>query len=242
MTLSSPKPYSRSVKQAGEFHPMFSGHNTAILLDLRVQFTEVFRPMSNTPPLATADPPSTVKVLLDALRGGDPSAANRLYEIVFRELRSIAARELRRERHNASLSPTELVNEAYLRLFAPGPPNAEDRNHFLAISCRVMRRFLVDRARRRNARKRASPEPQHLLELLDLESADPRIVILVDDALVRLAAFAPRAAHIIELRYFTGLEVREVAEHLNLSERTVLREWSMARAWLYGELNVQGKH
>jgi RNA polymerase sigma factor (TIGR02999 family) len=191
------------------------------------------------PVLETENPPSTVKVLLDAMRGGDAAAGDRLYQIVFRELRSIAARELRRERRKVSLSPTELVNEAYLRLFAHNPPNAEDRNHFLAISCQAMRRLLVDRARRRSAIKRMLPDAQTIINLLELESSDPRVILLIDDALVRLAAFAPRAAHIVELRYFVGLEVREVAEHLNLSERTVMREWSVARAWLYGELKTQ---
>jgi RNA polymerase sigma-70 factor, ECF subfamily len=197
-----------------------------------------FLPMSTLPTADSTDTPSTVRVLLGKLRAGDSSASQELYQIVYRELRAIAARELWRERKAASLSPTELVAEAYLRLFAEGPPNAADREHFLAISCKVMRQLLVDRARRRQALRRAAPRPQLLADMLELDSNDPRIVLMIDDALNRLAEFAPRAARIVELRYFSGLEAREVADMLGTSVRTVHREWSMARAWLYGDLKT----
>jgi RNA polymerase sigma-70 factor, ECF subfamily len=180
--------------------------------------------------------PSEASRLLGRMRQGDLEAAEELYRLLYADLRRIAARQLRREGRAVTLSPTALVNEAYLRAFAHGVPVIEDRHHFLALSSQVMRRLLVDRARKRKSLKRDGGPPETLRDLLLRDSHDPELILEVDLALQRLALFAPRAVQIVEMRYFAGMEVHEVAEVLATSERTVAREWSMARSWLFEEL------
>jgi RNA polymerase sigma factor (TIGR02999 family) len=174
--------------------------------------------------------------MLRAWAQGDEAAGDRLFPILYGELRLQARRYMRRERRSHTLQPSALVHEAYLRLAGAPDPDWHDRSHFFAFAARVMRQVLVDHARRKRAAKR---EGQHVtlddadasaapLELLDLESA-----------LTELALLDPRQARVVELRFFGGLDVEETADVLGLSSRTVKREWQTARAWLQHRL-LQG--
>ena len=182
--------------------------------------------------------PESVEVqgLLLRLRDGDRAAESRLLELLYSDLRRLAARFIAGEAKNASLSPTGLVNEMYVRLIGGRTLEANDRKHFLALSCRVMRRLLVDRARARKRLRRSGGDPISFTDVMAAQESDSDEIILVDQALGRLAAFAPRAAKIVELRYFGGLADAEIAAVLDTSVRTVLRDWSMAKAWLLEEL------
>jgi RNA polymerase sigma factor (TIGR02999 family) len=170
---------------------------------------------------------------------GDESAVSSLFSVVYDELRRIAAGALRHERHDHTLQPTALVHEAYLRLADEPGAWRENRAHFLAIASRAMRRVLVEHARRRKAIKRGSGRPR--LSIEDAEPAAPAYVealdlVLLDDALERLSALDARQGRIVELRFFGGLTVEEIATVLGLSSRTVKREWQISRAWLKREI------
>ena len=172
-------------------------------------------------------------MLLRAWAQGDEAAGDRLFPILYSELRRQAGRYMRRERRSHTLQPSGLVNEAYLRLAASPDLDWHDRAHFFAIAARVMRQVLVDHARRRRAAKREgchvtfddADAPVEPPELLDLE-----------DALKELVALDPRQARVVELRFFGGLDTRETADAMGISERTVKREWQTARAWLQQRL------
>lgn len=171
--------------------------------------------------------------LLGAVQHGDSDALDRIYPHVYDELRSVAARQLRRERTGHTLHPTALVHEAYMKL-AGGGLAAVNRSHFLAIAARAMRQVLVDHARRRGARKRGGE--WHATTLTDgsasIELA-PEEIIALDRALETLE---PRQRQVVECRFFGGMEESEIAEALDVSERTVRRDWVKARAWLYREI------
>lgn len=171
--------------------------------------------------------------LLGAVQHGDSDALDRIYPHVYDELRSVAARQLRRERTGHTLHPTALVHEAYMKL-AGGGVEAVNRSHFLAIAARAMRQVLVDHARRRGARKRGGE--WHATTLTDgsasIELA-PEEIIALDRALETLD---PRQRQVVECRFFGGMEESEIAEALDVSERTVRRDWVKARAWLYREI------
>jgi RNA polymerase sigma factor (TIGR02999 family) len=184
-------------------------------------------------PLPDPPPPGEVTQLLHAAAAGDAEADARLFLLVYDELRTLAAALLRRERAG-TLEPTDLVNEAYLRLDNRHAIGWADRHHFFGVAARAMRRVLVDRARARARAKRAG-RPVTLPE--GLASTSPaEIVLAVHDALDRLAAADPRRARIVELRWFGGLEVETVAEMLGVGTATVKRDWAAARAWLAAEL------
>jgi RNA polymerase sigma-70 factor (ECF subfamily) len=174
-----------------------------------------------------------VTVLLRAWARGDQAAGDRLFPLLYGELRRQAARYMRRERRGHTLQPSGLVNEAYLRLRGAPGLTWQDRSHFLAIAARVMRQVLVDHARRRQAAKR---EGCHVT----LDDADapavPLDVMDLDTALKELAALDERQARVVELRFFGGLDVPETADAMGLSARTVKREWQTARAWLQRRL------
>ena len=179
--------------------------------------------------------PSTGDVtrLLDDVRDGDSDALDRIYPYVYEELRAVAARQLRREQHGHTLHPTALVHEAYVKL-AGGGLDASSRSHFLAIAARAMRQVLVDHARRRSAQKRGGE--WHATTLTDGSASvelQPAELIALDAA---LATLDERQRQVVECRFFGGMEEREVAEALGISERTVRRDWVKARAWLYREL------
>ena len=179
---------------------------------------------------------SEVSALLQAWSAGDETALARLTPMVYQELQRLAHRQMRRERGERTLQTTALVNEAYLRLVEARQIRWEDRAHFFAISAQIMRRILIDYARRHNLKRGAGF--QHVsLEQADLPAlaGDPDLIAL-DDALNALQQFDPRKARVVELRFFGGLSVEETAEVLKVSPITVIRDWNNARAWLYREL------
>ena len=181
--------------------------------------------------------PSTITRILEARRHGDPAADDQLLPLLYAELRAIAERHMQRERAEHTLQPTALVHEAFLRLTAGIAIEFADRAHFLRAASTAMRRVLVDHARARNAAKRGDAFCVTLDESL-VAAPDRSVDMLVlDDALTRLAAAEPRWAQVVELRFFAGLEVPEVAEMLGTSTATVKRDWRFARAWLARELS-----
>ena len=176
--------------------------------------------------------------LLIAWRNGEAAALDDLMPLVYLELKRIARNFMRRQRVGHTLQTTALVNEAFVRLVDSDKVNWQDRSHFFAMSAQLMRRILVDAARRRNSAKRGGERIQVTLAD-DLKSANEGQVdvVAIDEALARLASLNQRQAQIVELRYFGGLTEDEIAETLNISSRTVRRDWNLARAWLYRELN-----
>jgi RNA polymerase sigma factor (TIGR02999 family) len=175
--------------------------------------------------------------LLFDMRQGVPGADTKLLAIVYRELRRIAGQCFRNERHDHTLQPTALVHEAYLRLAGPGGVDWQNRSHFFAVAAQTMRRILVDYARSRNAGKRGGPQVRlDIPEALMISDERSEQVLQLDEALSRLAAFDPRQSKVVEMRFFGGLKEEEIAEVLGVSARTVKRDWSMARAWLLGEM------
>lgn len=180
-----------------------------------------------------------VTALLKAWSDGDSEAADRLIALVYDELRRQAARYLSRERGDHTLRPTALVNEAYLRLVRQRSVVWQDRGQFFAVAATVMRRLLVDYARKDGASKRGGSV--HTVSLEDGDevgiAAAPNIdVIELNDALVELSAIDPQCARMIELRFFAGLTTEETAEALGVSTATVTRGWRLARAWLHRRL------
>ena len=176
-------------------------------------------------------------MLLRAWREGDETALDALMPLVHDELRRIARRCLHGERANHSVQATELVNEAYLRLIDVRQVDWQDRTHFLAMSARLMRRVLVDLARSRGADKRGGGAVRVTLDEAAIGGVAPDAdVIRLDDALQALAALDDRKSRVVELRFFGGLTADETAVALQVSSKTVLRDWEFARAWLQREL------
>jgi RNA polymerase sigma-70 factor, ECF subfamily len=180
-----------------------------------------------------------VTVLLRAWREGDETALDALMPLVHDELRRIARRCLYGEHANHSVQATELVNEAFLRLVDVQHIDWQNRTHFLAMSARLMRRVLVDLARSRGADKRGGGAVRVTLndEALGAGLGPEADVVRLDDALEALAALDERKSRVVELRFFGGLTVDETASALQVSSKTVLRDWEFARAWLQRELN-----
>jgi RNA polymerase sigma factor (TIGR02999 family) len=182
-------------------------------------------------------PTHDVTVLLKAWREGDGTALDALMPLVHDELRRIARRCLHGERANRSVQATELVNEAFLRLVDVQHLDWQSRTHFLAMSARLMRRVLVDLARSRGADKRGGGAVRVTLDDATLGGSAPDTdVIRLDDALQALAALDDRKSRVVELRFFGGLTAEETAVALQVSPKTVLRDWEFARAWLQREL------
>jgi RNA polymerase sigma factor (TIGR02999 family) len=180
----------------------------------------------------------SVSELLARLNGGQPEVQLRLMNIVYGELRRRAAIYLANERAGHTLQPTALVHEAYLRLVQQDI-SWQGRAHFFAVAAQVMRNLLVDNARAHRARKRGGANQQVTLDdAVAFEDARSVDLIALDEALTRLAAFDPRQSRIVELRFFGGLNLDEVAEVLHISDRTVKRDWRMARSWLKGQLQM----
>ena len=179
-------------------------------------------------------PPDEVTELLHGWREGDERAAAALLETVYSTLKIIAKGQLRGERAGHTLQPTALVHEAYLRILGQRELSWRDRAHFFGLAAVTMRRILVDHARRRNARKR---DAEALDPVTIATGGEGDVALLdLDRALGRFAEEFPRAARIVELRYFAGLELPEVAEVLGMSLRTAERDWRFARAWLRDSL------
>jgi RNA polymerase sigma factor (TIGR02999 family) len=186
--------------------------------------------------MATSEKPG-VTMLLARAREGDGAALSGLSALVYDELRRLAAAYMRRERAGHTLQPTALAHEALAELLAGARIEATDRAHFFAIVAGVMRRVLVDHARARGAAKRGGG--QRRVNLHSAVAIAPRAeveAIALDEALSRLAALDARHARIVELRFYGGLSVEEVADLLGVSKRTVESDWTLARAWLHREL------
>jgi RNA polymerase sigma factor (TIGR02999 family) len=178
-----------------------------------------------------------VSVLLRAWSNGDSKALDQLTPIVYDELHRLARHYLRGERPDHSLQTTALVNEAYLRLVDHTRMKWQSRAHFFAVSAQVMRRILVDHARRRNVKRGRGLRRVSLEEVTVIGGERPTDLAALDDALTLLAERDPRKAQIVEMRFFGGLSVEESAEVLGVSPVTVMRDWRTAKAWLYRELS-----
>ncbi|MEK7404584.1 MAG: sigma-70 family RNA polymerase sigma factor [Acidobacteriota bacterium] len=175
--------------------------------------------------------------MLAAWKGGDTDALDRLVDIVYAELRRIAHQHLARRGAGESLESAALVNEAYLKLVRAGGIRCENRTHFLALCSQMMRRLLVEHARRRGYAKRGGNALRVPLdEVLLVAEARSIEVLALDEALDALARIDRRKSRVVELRYFGGLNIEETAEVLGVSLDTVKRDWRMARAWLLAEL------
>lgn len=177
--------------------------------------------------------------LLAAVASGDRRYVNELISHVYDELRAIAANKMREENDCHTLQPTALVNEAFLRLIDQTQVDWKDKTHFFAVAANLMRRILIDHARKRKAEKRGGSAMKLVLDealMLDL-SVDPSDLVAFDDLLNRLAELNERHARIVELRYFAGMGVEETAEALGVSPATVKNDWRVARAWLHVQLH-----
>jgi RNA polymerase sigma-70 factor, ECF subfamily len=174
--------------------------------------------------------------LLLAWRAGDEAALARLTPLVHQELRRIARYCMRGERAHHSLQATALVHEAYLRLVGAQHVNWQNRAHFLAMAARLMRRILVDIARARRYQKRGAEPVRVSLDATLRTSEKGQDLVAIDDALHALAKLDERKSRVVELRFFGGLSVEEIAAVLEVSPQTVMRDWKLARAWLRREL------
>jgi len=182
-----------------------------------------------------------VSELLVRWKAGDPEALEALVPLVYRELRDIARRHLRRERSGHTLQSAALVHEAYLRLLDQRPFDTENRVHFLAVASRLMRQILVDYARGHGAAKRGADRIVDLDTSLDLPQMQSTDVVALDDALKDLTRLDQQQGQIVELRFFGGLATEEIAEVLDISPSTVKRDWNVAKAWLTRQMK-KGKH
>ena len=185
-----------------------------------------------------SDGPGEITRLLHEARGGDAGAAAHLARELQPQLLGLARRLMSGERRGHTLEPAALVNEAWLRLGPGASPDWKDRLHFLGIAARVMRQVLIDHARRRGAERRGGDLQRVTLDEREAGSQPPLDADVLDlhRALERLAELDERQAHVVELRFFGGLTVQEIAELLSLAESTVNADWAMARAWLQREL------
>ena len=182
--------------------------------------------------------PQEVTQLLANWSQGDPTALEKLIPLVYKELRHLAHRYMEGQRPNHTLQTTALVNEAYLRLADQSKPNFTNRSHFFAVAAKAMRQILVDYAKAQQSQKRGAGASKVELNEAALISPEQTSAILdVDEALEKLAVLDSRKAHVVELRYFGGLNQDEIAEVLKISTVTVRRDWVFARAWLYTELH-----
>ena len=183
------------------------------------------------------EPSGEVTSLLNRLAAGDQEAAAELVPLVYEELRRLAARCLRRERPGHTLQPTALVHEAYIKLTAQRNARWQSRAHFFAVASQAMRRILVDYARTQQRIRRGGKQQKVTLDEVVLVSPErTEELIAVHESLSRLEKLDPRQGRMVELRYFGGLTVEEVAHVLGVSSKTVIREWNTAKAWLYGDL------
>jgi len=182
--------------------------------------------------------PGDVTVLLTELSKGSPEAASRLVPLVYDELRRLAGRYMRRERADHTLQATALVHEAYMKLVQQkAAAEWQNRAHFFGIAARIMRNILVDHARNHVAEKRGGGQQAALLEENLVFAPEKSVDLLrLDQSLQRLTELDARQGRVVELRFFGGLTVEETAEVLGVSPKTVKRDWSMAKAWLHGDL------
>jgi RNA polymerase sigma factor (TIGR02999 family) len=190
---------------------------------------------------AAASPPSQLTLLLNRMRQGDQDAAEQAASLVYAELHRIASRQMKHERPDHILQTTALVHEAYLRLAGKGC-EVESRGHFFAVASQQMRRILVDFARRNHAQKRGSGEVKDDLDSIQVGVEGRSIDLLaLDESLRELERLQPRAARVVEMRYFGGHTDHEMAEALGVSAITVRRDWEYARSWLFSRMRPAKK-
>lgn len=183
-------------------------------------------------------PPDITKMLIE-LTDGNKEVVNEILPLIYAELRKLAGSYLRKERGNHTLQPTALVHEAYMKLIDQRQVKWQNRSHFIGIAAQVMRRILMDYARKHKAEKRGGEGENISLEeeFVIVEGDRSHALLALDEALDNLAKIDETKAKIVELRYFGGLSVEETAEALGVSEITVKRHWRMAKAWLYGQVS-----
>ncbi len=193
-----------------------------------------------TEPPADADS-NRVTQLLNAARNGDDRASDELLRLVYEQLRHIARNRMAGERREHTLRATELVHEAYLKLGRQMEERDwQSRGQFFAAAAEAMRRILIDHARRRGAQSRQGKREKVPLSVVDLaEEADPQSILAVEDAILKLEAEDARLGRVVRLRFYAGLSIDETARALDLSRRTVHRDWTYARAWLYDALREE---
>ncbi len=180
---------------------------------------------------------SDITVLLRRLEAGEARAESELLPLVYEQLRELAARHLRGERSGHTLTPTALVHEAYLRMSTDASLAPQDRRQFFAIAARRMRQVLVDHARHRDAAKRGGPQREAVtLSALSEDGESPLDALALEQALSRLEAMDARKVRVVELRYFAGLEMSDIAQVLGISRATAQRDWEVARAFLFEAL------
>ncbi|MGE4178936.1 MAG: sigma-70 family RNA polymerase sigma factor [Limisphaerales bacterium] len=183
---------------------------------------------------------SDATVLLAAVEQGDSKAADQLLDLVYEELRRLAAYKMAQEAPGQTLQPTALVHEAWLKLIGAGERKFENRAHFFAVAAEAMRRILIDRARRRQTQRHGGQyERVELQEAGMAAPVDDDQLLAVDEALEKLSREHPVQAQVVKLRYFGGMTNEEVAEALNLSVSTVKNYWTFARAWLFDAIRNQ---
>lgn len=184
-------------------------------------------------------PAPDVTMLLKNWQEGDPSASAQLMPLVYEELRRLARNYLQRERADHTLQATALVHEAYLKLIDDQNVTWKDRAHFYGIAARLMRRILVEHARAHNAAKRGGLEQKLTLdEARNLPTKGAVELVALDSALQDFAQSYPRKSEVVELKFFGGLDTKEISEVLQMSEKTVLRDWNFAKLWLCRELSA----
>lgn len=183
---------------------------------------------------------SEITQLLVEVNEGSDEAYEELFPLVYNELKRIAGSELKSERNDITISETELVHEVYLKMVDQTNIKATDKNHFMAIAARCMRQILVDHARKKNAEKRGGEHQDvtYIDELLKVRRESVKIIDL-DEKLNELAQLDERMAQVVTLRFFGQMTVHATADALNISERTVKRDWAKARGWLYKELKKE---
>jgi RNA polymerase sigma-70 factor, ECF subfamily len=180
--------------------------------------------------------PGDITRLLAEIRHGDHEAESRLAELVYGELHRLAKRRMSGERPDHTLQPTVLVNEAFLRLVRSDQTEWTSRNHFFAVAATLMRRILIDHARQVRAIKRGSGGKISLDTAIAITDENAEELLALDEALTQLAELDPRQSRIVELRFFAGLSEDEIAEVLEISTRTVKRDWKTAKAWLHSQI------
>ena len=199
--------------------------------------------MRDSDPSDSADPRSAITICLQQWRDGDALAKERVFQLVYAELKQLAHQALRRERDGHTLATTDLVHEAYIRLVDQSQIEWQDSSHFFAVASRAMRRILVDYARRRSSAKRGgAPRRVPLMdEALTLDEQADTLVDL-DEALTQLHSVNERLAQVVEYRFFGGLTEEQTAKVMGVTARTVRRDWVKARGWLYRELSSSAEN
>lgn len=186
--------------------------------------------------------PTEISILLKRCGEGDSEAEGQLYELVYSDLKVIARALFRNEGPQSSLQPSVIVHEAFLRMPRAGDIDWKGRQHFFATAARAMRRALVDLARARKATKRPRTDGRTELDAnLGMLDVDPSLILDVDAALNRLATLDARTAQVVEMRFFAGMTTTEIATVLNVTDRTIKRDWEDGRLWLHAELTGKAK-